>query len=84
MGMPSFCWRAGIKLPSWGAWVAQLVKHPTSAQVMILRFVGSSPVSGSALTAWSLLLIVSPYLSAPALFSLSLSLSLSLKNKLKH
>ena len=30
-----------------GAWVAQLVKHPTSAQVMISQFVGS----GSVLTA---------------------------------
>ena len=27
-----------------GAWVAQSVKHPTSAQVMILRFVSLSPV----------------------------------------
>ena len=37
-----------------GAWVAQLVKLPTSAQVMISQFVGSSPASGSVLTAWSL------------------------------
>ena len=36
---------------TWGAWVAQSAKHPASAQVMILRFVSSSPLSGSALTA---------------------------------
>ena len=35
----------------WGAWVAQLVKHMTLAQFMILRFVGSSPALGSVLTA---------------------------------
>ena len=33
------------------AWVTQLVKRPTSAQVMISRVMGSSPVSGSTLTA---------------------------------
>ena len=37
-----------------GAWAAQLVKHPTSAQVMISRSVGSSPASGSVLTAQNL------------------------------
>ena len=30
-----------------GRWVAQSVKRPTSAQVMILLLVGSSPTSGS-------------------------------------
>ena len=35
-------------------WVAQSVKRPTSARVMISRFVGSSPALGSALTAQSL------------------------------
>ena len=39
---------------SWGAWVPQSVKRLTSAQVMISRFVGSSPASGSVLTARSL------------------------------
>ena len=39
---------------SWGSWVAQSVKCPTSAQVMISRFASSSPVSGSVLTAQSL------------------------------
>ena len=60
--------------------MAQLVKYLTLAQVMISWFVGSSPVSGSVLTAQSL---------DPALDSVSLSLcsspthaqSLSLKNK---
>ena len=37
-----------------GAWVAQSVKRPTSAQVMISRSVSSSPASGSVLTAQSL------------------------------
>ena len=36
---------------SWGTWVAQSVKCPTSAQVMISRSVSSSPGSGSVLTA---------------------------------
>ena len=39
---------------SWGTWVAQSVERPTSAQVTIPRFVGSSPASGSVLTAQSL------------------------------
>ena len=38
----------------WGTWVAQSVERPASAQVMISRFVGSSPMSGSVLTAQSL------------------------------
>ena len=38
----------------WGSRVAELVKHLTSAQVMILRFVSSSPTSGSVLTAQNL------------------------------
>ena len=68
------------------AWVAQLVKHPTSAQVMISQFAGSSPSSGSALTAQSLELAldsVSLSCSAPPplMLGLSLSLSLSLSQK---
>ena len=65
-----------------GAWVADLVKSPTSAQIMISRYVGSSPTSGSVLTAQSLDPAsdsVSPSLSAPTL--LCLSVSLFLKNK---
>ena len=57
-----------------GAWVGQSVKCPTLAQVMISRFVGSSPLSGSVLTAQSLEL-ASDSASPP------LSASLSLKNK---
>ena len=75
-------WKSCFKeVNCWGAWVAQLVKHPTSAQVMVSRFMSLSPTSGSVLTAQSLELAsdsVSPCLSAPLLMSLSLSLSLSL------
>ena len=66
------------KLVERGAWVAQSVKRLTSAQVMILRFVSSSPTSGSVLTARSLEPpsdSVSPSLSAPPLLTLCLSLS---------
>ena len=67
-------------------WVAQSVKRPTSAQVMISWFVGLSPVLGSVLTAQSLEPAsdsVSPSLSAPPplVLSFSLSLSLSLPQK---
>ena len=63
---------------SGGAWVAQSVKHPTSAQVTISQFVSSSLALGSVLTAQSLEPAshsVSPSLSAPSLFMLCLSLS---------
>ena len=68
---------------AWGAWVAQSVERPTSAQVMISRSMGLSPASGSLLTAQSLEPAsdsVSPSLSAPPLLVLSLSLK---KNKIK-
>ena len=61
-----------------GAWVAQSVKHPTSARVIISQFTSSSPTSGSVLTAQSLEPSwdsVSPSLSAPP------QLILFLKNK---
>ena len=68
--------------------MAQSVERPTSAQVMISWFVGSSPASGSVLTAQSLEPAwdsVSPSLSAPPslvlCLSVSVSVSLSLKNK---
>ena len=51
-----------------GAWVAQSVKHLTSAQVLISRSVSWSPASGSVLTAQSLEPAsdsVSPPLSLP-------------------
>ena len=67
-----------------GAWVAQLVECPTSAQVMISRFVGSRPTSGSVLTAQSLERAsdsVAPSLSAPPQLALCLSLSSNIKKK---
>ena len=60
--------------------MAKSVECPTSAQVMILRFTGSSLMSGSVLTVQSLEPAsesVSPSLSVPPL----LTLWLSLKNK---
>ena len=71
--------RAFKMLHHWGAWVAQSVKRPTSAQVMISRSVSSSPASGSVLTAQSLEPAsdsVSPSLSdPPPIHVLSLSVS---------
>ena len=64
----------------WGAWVAQSVKHQTSAQITISRLVGLSPVPGSMLTAQSL----EPALDSVCLslyFSPAHALFLSLKNK---
>ena len=61
--------------------MAQLVKHPTLAQVVISQFVNSSPVLGSVLMARSLEPAsdsVSPLLSAPPPLALCLSLSLPL------
>ena len=60
------------------AWVAQSVKHPTLAQVMISRFMGLSPASGSVLTAQSLEPVsdsVSPSFSFPLPCSCSVSIS---------
>ena len=59
--------------------MAQLVKRPTLAQVMISQFVGSSPVSGSVLTARSLLGILSPSLFA--LLPLALPIFCKINNK---
>ena len=70
-----------------GAWVAQSVKRPTSAQVMNLWFVSSSPTSGSVLTAQSLepaLASVSPSLSLSLSLSAPLLLILSLSKMNKH
>ena len=66
-----------------GAWVAQSIRHPTLAQVMISLFMGSSPVSGCVPTAQSLEPAtdsVSPSLLCP---SPACALTLSLKNNLK-
>ena len=63
-----------------GSWVAQSVKRPTSAPVMILQFVSLSPTSGSLLAAQSLEPTSDPVslsLSVPPPFALSLFL----KNK---
>ena len=63
--------------------MAQLVKCLTSAQVMISRFVGSSPMSVSVLTAQSLEPAPdsgSFSLSAPPQLVSSLSLSVSFKD----
>ena len=62
-------------------WLSRLVKHPTSAQVMISWFVGLSPVSGFVLTAWSLLQILCPFLSVPPPLMFCLCVSLSKINK---
>ena len=62
--------------------MAQSDEHLTSAQVMISQFVSSSPASGSVLTAQSLEPAsdsVSPSLSAPPPFALSLS-KINIKN----
>ena len=58
-----------------GTWVAQSVKRPTSAQVVITQSVSSSPASGSALTAQSL---------EPASDSVSSSLFLPLPSSCLH
>ena len=50
--------------------MAQSVERPTSAQVMISRFMGSSPASGSVLTAQSL----EPVSDSLSQMSLSLTL----------
>ena len=55
--------------------MAQLVKRPTSAQVMISQFLSSSPASGSLLSAQSPLWILCPPLSVSLQLVLSLSLS---------
>ena len=60
--------------------MAQLVKHPASAQIVVSQFVSLSPAPGSVLTAQSLEAAsdsVSPSVSAPPLFALCVSL----KNK---
>ena len=62
---------------SGGAWVAQSVECPTSAQVTISRSLSSSPTSGCLPPAQKLLWILCPPLSSP----LPLILSLALKNK---
>ena len=62
--------------------MAQSVERPTSAQVMISRFVSSSPASGSVLTAQSLEPAsdsVSPSLSVPPQLVLFVSQKINVK-----
>ena len=97
-GDPRFCQPSSLSpslppssLPScniknffrWGSWVAQSVKGLTSARVMILQFVSSSPVSGSALTAQSLE-PASDSGSPPLSLSLPHSHSVSQKKNVKN
>ena len=66
--------------------MAQSVKRPTAAQVMISQLMGSSPKSGSVLTARSpepALDSVSPSFSALPPFMLCLSVSLRNESTLK-
>ena len=70
----------------WGTWLAQSVERLTLGQVMISRFVGSAPESGSVLTVQSLepaLDSVSPSLSVPPLLMLCLSVSQKSTLKIK-
>ena len=72
------CCSSFVKVVIRGAWVAQSIKCPTWAQVMISQFVGPRPASGSLLTAWSPLWIFCLSLSCP---SPAHALSLSKINK---
>ena len=72
------CHKLRLQMAYRGTWVAQSVKNPTSAQVMISWFVSLSPVLGFVLTAQSLKLAsdsVSPSISAPHPLVHCLSLS---------
>ena len=59
-------------LSYWGAWVARSVKHPPLPQVVISRFVSSSPTLGALLSAQSPLQTFCP-LSLPLSCALTLS-----------
>ena len=69
--------QCGRGVPGWLSWLS--IRLLVSAQVVISLFVGSSPVSGSALTIWNLLGILSLSIS----LSVSLSLSLSQNKQTK-
>ena len=58
----------------WSAWVAHQMERLTLAQVMISRFMNSSPTSGSVLSAHIFSL---PSCSAPTLLGHALTLSLN-------
>ena len=69
-----------------GTRVAQSVKHHTLTQIMISRFMASSPESGSVLTAWSLerALAVSPSVSTLALLVFSLGIKTLITNSYRQ
>ena len=66
-----------LKSYSWGAWMAQLIKHQTldlsSGRELTVQFAGRSPTSGSALSAEPAWDSLSPSLSDPPPLPLSLS-----------
>ena len=70
----------GVGAPGWLSLLS--FRLLLSAQVMISRFVRSSPASGSVLTLQSLVGILSPPLSAPHQLMCSVTLSQNKRNKL--
>ena len=83
LGVMSLSPTLGVEITSKterGTWVAQSVERPTLdfGSGHDLTVIRSSPASGSVLTAWSLLGILSLPLPCSHLLSCSLSLSLSL------
>ena len=76
-------WKGLLKMQTRGAWVAQSVKCPTSARVMISQLVSSSPASGSLLSVQIPLQVLCLPLSLhrPCLHSVSLPLKNKHKNK---
>ena len=70
------------KQRSQGAWGAQSVERPTSAQVMISRLASSSPASRSVLTSQGLELL--PILRLPPSLPLTHSHSVSFSKISKH
>ena len=77
-------WTQLFKIETWGTWVVQSVKASDfgSGHDLMVRFMGSSAVSGSVLTAHSLEPpsdSVSPSLAVPPLLALCVSHFLSQK-----
>ena len=68
----------------WGAWLAQSVKSPTYAQVMISWFVSLSPESGSALIepAWDCLSLPLSVCPSPPLLGCAHAHVLSLSKQI--
>ena len=79
-GRLEITWKVGPEVKVRGDVSGRLggsVRRPTSAWVMISRFMSSSPTLGSVLTAWRLLGILSPLFSLPLPRLCVLSLSFS-------